>query len=156
MPASSQFITIRGLKEVSASLKRMDKKAAVRLIRKSFRRALVPVRDLTKSLAPKQTGLLASAVKILAGRSYRGLVRQRIVIARGVTDSGKKAFHGSLQELGWKQGRMKLGDKRTKIIPKDAHYMKRAFDQLGQPASDKAEEYLWDEIVKVFGAKAGL
>ena len=103
--------------------------------------------------APKQTGALAGAVKIMAGRTTRGLIRQRVVIAARDKGTGRKVNHGALQELGWRQGRKELGDKRRKIPGK--HYMKRAYEQLGQSATEKAEEYLWDEIVKVFGAKAG-
>jgi hypothetical protein len=141
-------ITIRGLREVSAVLKKMDKPAAVRLVRKAFRRALVPVRDRTKELAPVKTGALAAAVKIMAGRTNRGLIRQRVVIGRGKGADKNSVFYGSQQELGFRLGPRKLGNKRRKIEGK--HFMKQAYDQTGQAASDRAEEYLWDEILKVW------
>ena len=141
-------ITIRGLREVSSVLKRMDKPAAVRLVRKSFRRALIPVRDRTKSLAPVDTGALAAAVKIMVGRTTRGLIRQRVVIGRGKGADKGSVFYGSPQELGFRIGPRKLGDKRRKIPAK--HFMKEAYEQEGPGAAEKAEEYLWDEIQKIF------
>jgi hypothetical protein len=145
---ASGGITIKGLSEVSGKLKRMEPKAAVRLIRKAFRRALVPVRNRTKELAPKKTGAMADAVKILAGRTSNGLVRQRVVIGKGAYRGDQ--FYGSMQELGWKQGARKLGDKRQHIEAK--RFMREAYNQEGHAAMDHAEQYLWDEIIKVFGA----
>jgi hypothetical protein len=144
---AGEGITIRGLTEVSAKLKRMDKKAAVRLVRKAFRKALVPVKNRTQELAPKDTGAMAGAVKIFAGRTSRGLIRQRVVIGKGAYRGDQ--FYGSMQELGWKQGSRKLGDKREHIAGK--RFMREAYNQTGPAAMEKAEEYLWDEIIKVFG-----
>jgi hypothetical protein len=141
-------ITIRGLTEVNAKMKRMEPKAAVRLIRKAFRRALIPVRNRTQEYAPKKTGAMAGAVKILAGRTSRGLVRQRVVIGKGAYRGDQ--FYGSMQELGWKIGPRKRGANRAH--KEGTRFMRKAYNDEGPAALDHAEQYLWDEIVKLFGA----
>ena len=132
----------------------MDKPAAVRLIRKSFRRALVAGPRSYEGAGAETDGRVGRRRQDHGGPDHAGpdpaTGRDRGKCDKG---TGRKVHHGALQELGWRQGRKELGDKRRKIPGK--HYMKRAYEQLGQSATGKAEEYLWDEIVKVFGAKAG-
>src|SRR5437660_46187 len=132
---ASQSITIRGLTEVSQAFKQMDRKTAIKVIRKSFRRALTPLKSRYAELAPKKTGALASSAKILSGGVRRGLIRVRLVIGKGAYRGD--TFYGSFQELGWKVGSRKLGDKRKKVIAK--HFLRQTYEEGGQQASDVAE-----------------
>jgi hypothetical protein len=145
MATARAHITIRGLDEVSKALKRMDKPAAVRLVRKGFRRALIPVRDATAAAAPKRTGALAADVKILSGRTRKGILAMRVVIGKGSYKGDR--FYGGFQEFGWRLGSRKRGPDRPKIEGK--WFMHGAFLKEGPGAKANAEKYLWEEIQKV-------
>lgn len=136
-------ITIRGLKEVSAKLRRVEPALGRKIIRRAFRQALKPVKARVRDLAPVKTGQTKAAVKVLAGRSRRGRITMRVVIGKGAYKGDQ--YYAAYQEYGFRLGSRKRGGSRPQIEGK--HFMKRAFDETADKARDDAERLILEGVM---------
>jgi len=143
-------LTVQGDRQVISKLHDLENKVARRHLRTALRAGAAPIRDAAKADAPSRTGLLASEIKIKAGRSGGGIVSVMVTI-------GKKAFYGAFVNSGHFLGhrlRGKFNEKNyhqaslaagRKFVP-GKHFMDRAYESKKREAVDITQKTLFDLI----------
>lgn len=122
MARSGNKVTFRinGVSEIQRAFRELPDKLAKKVVRQALRKGLAPIRDEAKTLAPRKSGRLASAIKIRAGRRKRGVIG--LVVRVGDKDFGGRPFYGAFREFG---------DKRQS----GTHFLERAFNARKQMAA---------------------
>lgn len=107
--ARAATIVLTGDAGVNAMLRTLAGPQAKKVIRTAARKALKPVAAAARTLAPRDTGALAKAVKIRALKRSRSRTGARVTIGAG--EFIGKTFYGGFQEWGWttKSGRKVAG-----------------------------------------------
>jgi HK97 gp10 family phage protein len=119
------IMDVRGGKALAAKLRKLPNKISNKIQRKGLRAGAKLIQRAAKKLAPKDTGLLRSSLRVRAGKPRKGKVAVRVMTGEG--DYKGETFYGSFLEYGHRLGHRKLGSQR-KMIPAKP-YMKPAFEQ---------------------------
>ena len=135
-------IQIDGIKEAVGNIDALEKKMRNSIIRKGLRAGGKVWRDAARGEAPSQTGKLKRSIKVRAGTRKKDSIS--ITVGMGAKDYVGNSFYGAFIEYGFHIGKRSLGDAR-KFQPANP-FMKRAFDQSNQAASDTAIETMKSEI----------
>jgi HK97 gp10 family phage protein len=123
---------VTGIRSIDRKLRRLEAKVQRKIVRKAIKNALKPVLDEVKANAPVETGETRDNIKIRAGKSRRGVVRQEVRVGDKQIPEG---FAAAFTEFG------------TSEVP--AHpFMGPAFDDEGPAARDRVEHEILDEILK--------
>lgn len=136
-----QVVEIKGLKELLRDLKQLEPKVAKKILRRSTKKGLEPVKKEVEAIAPRDTGALASSLKIKPGR------RKRNTISR-VVQFGEGFFKGHT----WYAGVQEFGAPKKNVRAK--HFMQRAYEatrsQAAKIATDDIRKAV-DEAVREKG-----
>ena len=135
-------IQIDGIKEAVGNIDALDKKMRNSVIRKGLRAGGKVWRDAARGEAPSQTGKLKRSIKVRSGKRKKDSIS--ITVGMGAKDYVGNSFYGAFIEYGFHIGKRSLGDAR-KLQPANP-FMKRAFDQSNEAASDAAIETMKSEI----------
>lgn len=127
---------IEGLEKVLGKLSELQKKAANATTRKALRAGAKVIQAAVVEREPEVTGLMKAATKVTAGRRRKGVIS--VLVSIGKKWFAGKAFYAAFVDMGHRQGKRKLGDKR-KLIP-GRHFMEAGFDASKGAAMEAIEE----------------
>lgn len=108
---SAELLEVQGIKSLERKLNRLPRAARNKAVRSAVREAGKPLLDRTKQLAPKETGLMASKIKL---RSISGQAAKK---------SGVKAKRGAIGVVVMTGTREEMG-----IDPADPYYYPAAVE----------------------------
>lgn len=140
-------VGITGLGKIFDSLKALEPKLRKKIARSAMRKGLKRVQARAEALAPKDTGALASKIKVKAGKRSRTWTRMKVVIEApdvppppgGKKAGGRPFFYGAAAEYGVKS-RNRPG----------THFMEKAYEEEGPAAVEEIGEIIASELVNLF------
>ena len=124
-------ISIVGDKKLQAKLKKLEFKLQKKIVRNALSRAILPVRNKAKSLAPYDSGLLKQSIKRKRG-SKKGMAYAKIVtgtrLELGIPIDAKGYYPAAIEYGTSKQAakpfmRVALAQLRTHVIKKTGDYI---------------------------------
>lgn len=98
-------VTISGLKELDELLSELPKRIARNAVRGALRAGAVEIRKLALSYVPRESGDLASTIRVKTG-SYQGVPKAFVVAgasasgAKRKTEKGSKGYYAHMIEYG--------------------------------------------------------
>ncbi|MFV0409091.1 MAG: HK97-gp10 family putative phage morphogenesis protein [Paracoccus sp. (in: a-proteobacteria)] len=158
-------VRLTGFKELEASLSNLGGAVGKRVARAALRKAVEPMRDKAKELAPVDTGALRDSIIIgnrLDGRQMRSLKKlskdQRSAVEVFMGPSylkGDRGRHGHLVEFGTAprlNGGLFKGARHPGTAPQP--FMRPAWDAEKDPTIERLRELLWAAIDRAAKRKA--
>lgn len=132
-PKTVTFL-VSGIKEVDKLVTQLPINLERKVYRQSMRKALKPVHDRAKKLAPvlqkpkkgRIKGGMRKAIKLRSGKKSRRTIRLNIQLGSQGFYAGQN-FYGAFQEFGWKwkANRRQKSEKRP-VIP-GKRFMRKAY-----------------------------
>jgi HK97 gp10 family phage protein len=137
MPA----LKITGLKEIDKALATLEPRVAKKVIRQAMRQGQKIVQAEVKALAPVRSGATRKAVKVRVGKRKKDAIRVNVQIGQG--DYKGDQFYAAFPEYGTKPSgrggkRKSEGAASGHGGQKAQHYMRRAFQTVGERAKEVA------------------
>ena len=142
--------TLHGQKELMAAFDALPKVAGQAVLRRLAKKALIPVRDAARSMAPRDQGDLADSIaihtKLTKSQKKRAARAKRGDVVAYVGPSWPKGAAGVLEEFGTGPRYTKTGAFRGVNPPRP--FLRPAWDANRERVLDVMREGLWAELKK--------
>jgi HK97 gp10 family phage protein len=142
--AATDTIQLRGVKELTAALNKLEKNTRLKIMRRVSRQGSKEIQAEAVRTAPRLSGQTAKAIKVRAGKRRKGRLSYLVTI--GSKNFVGNQFYGAFQEFGWFSGSRKLG--RNRKYNQGTQFMRKAFLKKAPQLSRKLPSMMWDEIAK--------
>lgn len=154
-------LELKNSKKLERALRKLDVKIRKKITRDALRPAAKIIQQKAKANAPRgKTGELRKAIKVRALKRSRVNTGIQVRLDWGskgaksaaATKGRRLPYYAGFQELGYRIGSRKLGNKRTLVPGK--HFMENAFKSEGPRARDLAIKLMWQGIERAAQAAA--